>query len=616
MVRNPALLGHLLACPKCGGMVLVAAPAPSESSSETLSPETASTTATTLAPAIPPAPPVAPVAEAPPVLDRPPDVAPSETSSEPESLIRKRPKHTAEKSTRMILVSVLVSVALLLGVVYVAVLQRPKPEPPPGEQAVVSKNEPVAPVENEPIELPDPQPIAVNESENEAESEPGEEVEPDDSVAETVSTESEIVEPDATDTPLPLPIPQDQAPAIVPEPIRDRVVIDVPARLKLPLASLKSERTTLFKAISMLSDYAGVPVTWDVPGMRLFEISLDYPIRLDFDESTVGEVLTAVLSRNRLTLLIEHEQIFIYPIEAADPAIREARYDLSDLVRTTDAPAIAGDKNASLFSMDGTGSLSLLVESIPQLIAPFSWESPRGGNGGGNGSLSAEGTVLTVRQTEINHKEIARFLEMMRFVKKKSPADPPPPSETEPLRRKLFPEKVCGELLEKPLTLHYGTPTSATAVFKLLEQSTGLRILVNHRVLNEGEAPFSELKMSVHVEKGTLQEVLRQLLHSVDQLELTYRIVDCETVEVLSWDASLLPEYGTLESHYYGAKLRTEPEQTVDDMISMLKNTVEPDFWAENISGGGAIFADRDSETFFVRQSQPIQRVIRAWLKQ
>ncbi len=609
MVRSPALLGHLLACPKCGGMVLVVAPAPSDSSPEALSSDAASTTATLA----PPAPPITPVAEAPPVLEQPVLEKPE---NEPEPLIRKRPKHASVKSTRLILVSILVSVALLLGIVYVAVLQRPKPEQTAGERAVVTKNEPVAPIDQEPTVEPEPQPIGTDENENQAE----EETQPTDSIAETEPTQPEIDEPEAEgaeiveqEPPAP-PIPVDQAPAIAPEPIRDRIVIDVPARLKLPLASLKGERTTLYKAVSMLADYAGVPVTWDVPGMRLFGVSLDHPLRLDFGESTVGDVLAAVLSQNRLTLLIEHEQIFIYPVEAADPTLREARYDISDLVRpSSESPATASAKNGTLFSVDGAPSISLLTESIPRLVAPFSWES-RGG--GGHGTLSAEGTVLVVRQAEINHKEIARFLEMLRFVKKNPSGAPKNPSETEPLRRQLFPEQICGELLDKPFTLHYDNPTPAAAVFKLLEQTTGLRILVNHRVLNEAEIPFSELKMKVHVEKGTLHEALRQLLHSVDQLELTYRIVDCETVEVLSWDASLLPEYGTLESHYYGAKLRSEPERTVDDMIAMLKETVEPESWLESTSGDGVIFTERDSETFFVRQSQPIQRVIRTWLKE
>jgi hypothetical protein len=532
---------------------------------------------------IPPTPPIVPIAEAPPVLPASTD---SSAVEEPEPLIRKRPRQTSEKSTQIIVSVILLSIVLLLAAAYIAVLYREKPSPPP-------------PVPAPPSVLPQ----VVDEPPDEEDLTEEEATEQDPVIVTPVPKEEkegedEVEEPDPELVTQDLPVPDPET-LFDPQPIRSRAVIDVAERLQLPIAALKADRTTLYDTATTLANYAGVPLTWDVPGMRLFGISLDKPLRIDFLESTVGEMLSLLLSQNGLAMLIEHEQIFIYPAIAADPALREARYDLTDFLR-----ASSPDENARF-------STAQMIEMIPRLIAPFSWQPH-----GGTGALNADGTVLVVNQTEINHKEIARFLEMIRDARKMpllSTAGKTP-QEVERILRELFPERVCEETLDKPLTLHYMTPTPLADIFPVLESALKLRFLVNHRTLNEAQSPFAELKGMVHVEKGTVGDAIARLLHSVEQTELTYRIVDWNTIEIITRDAALLPEYGTLESHFYGAKLRRQTEVTPEEMIAMLKNTVEPESWAETTFGGGAVVVDQLSETFFMRQSQPVHRIVHVWL--
>ncbi len=528
------------------------------------------------------------VSRQPPTVSDPPSVVSDfvdHLPEEPQPLIQKRPRHASEKSTRIILSVILLSIVFLLAVLYVAILFRSEPskhQPPQPPQVIVEPPEKFS----EPEVPEDTLEPEINEPDA-----PEEELEAD--LVFEKEEEDEAVEETIDEEPMDLP-PLEPEPPLAPQPIRDRVIVDVSERLELPIAGLKAERTTLFDAATTLADYAGVPLTWDVPGMRLFGISLDRPLKLDFGESTVGELLTVLLSQNQLAMLVEHEQIFIYPIAAADPVLYEERYDISDLLQQDSPPQ--------------------LVEMIPHLIAPSGWQSQ---GEGGTGSLDADGTVLIVRQTAINHREITRFFEMVRSARKiplLSTAGKSP-QEAERIRRELFPERYCEETLDKPLTLHYGTPTPLADVFRILEPVLKLRFLVNHRTLNEAQVPFAQLKGTVHVEKGTVREAIRKLLHSVDSAELTYRIVDWNTVEILTRDATLLPEYGNLESHYYGARLRKQTELTAEEMIAMLKNTVEPDSWTET-AFGGTVFLDRVSETLFLRQSQPVQRIVHVWLKE
>ena len=590
-VRNAALLGQVLACPKCGSMVHITR---QENQDATPFSETVS-----------PTPPIMPIAVAPPVLDSIIPPVDFDDTAEGEPPILRRPRRHSERSTRFILAIILISIAVLLGMAYVAILNQPASEKVGNNKAV---QEPLLTKEHVAAEPDDTDAVPVASDEPELEQE--RETEPELPEPEIALSKEETppAEPIAAETEIQSDDTATNEPILVPQPIQDRDAIDVNVRLQLAIYGMKAEQTTLYDAVTKLADMVGVPLTWDVPGLRLFSIPLDKPIRLDFGETTVGEALAAILAQHRLAALVEHEQIFIYPIDAAGSTLREVRYDIMDIVRSSVTPGTANGPNSI--------SATILVDVIPRMISPFSWQSPEKQGNEEAGSITAEGTVLIVKQTEINQKEVFRFLEMIRSARKIPliSTTAKEPQDAERVLQKLFPEQTCPKMLAKPLTLHYSSPTPLAEIFKILTPALKMRFFVNHRVLNESQYPISELSGTVHVEKGTIHEALRQLLHSVDQLELTYRIVDHDAIEIITWDATLLPEYATLESHFYGTKLRSQTEQTVDEMLEMLKNTVEPDSWSETTFGGGAILLDLESETFFIRQSQPIQRIIREWL--
>lgn len=558
------------------------------------------------------APPEQELQSEPPSLEKP-----------PEPLIRKRSNSYANQGSRIILCSILVGIAALLGIVYVGIVLRSDSIDTTDSPPVAVRNDMV----RNDIVRDDEKPQNVQTDQNGADSQMSESPE---TVAETVETT------DPTESPLNGKIaqhePQSAEPldemletdemltkqeiaentedaTIAPEPIAlepivEHPLIHVEERLRIVIKGLESSQTTLYKVVQFLSDYSGIPITWDVPGMRLFEIPFDKPIQIQLSETVVEEALTSILRQNQLTFLIDHSQIFIFPQLAADPTLKEVKYDISDLLH----PSQENDsqKNGRPLTVEQ------MVGAIPVLIAPLSWATPSESHDGG-GAIRAEGDVLHIVQTEMNHREVLRFLEMIRLAKKI-------PTKSNLSPQKIIPEHFGYERLDRQITFHYIVETPLSEMLELLSQTTKLKILVNHRILNEEMIPFHSLNGFVHVEKGTVCDVLNEILNSVNELDLAYRIVDSDVVEITSYDSLFLPEMQSLESHFYGTKLRSqmaaEERHTPEDMVEMLKNTISPDSWSETTFGGGAILIDHTSETFFVRQSQSVQQIIRAWLKE
>lgn len=605
LVRQSSLLGQLLACPKCQSMVYIEAPQ-TEPTQEEPSVDV-------------PQPEVAQKPETPPPTPQAPPEPEEETP-----LIRKRPNHYANQSGRIILCSMLIGVAVLLAVVYIAMVKRSDSSPPDvAVERVVTQPVPVEATLNEKIAQPEsepeeslslaPVPIETTEPMTEIDEKNSHDPEilstgensDNEAIAETVSDD---LNPENEKTGEIAIGEEGVKPATAPQPIPDRPMIHVEERLRIPIKGLESDKTTLYQAVQFLSAYSGIPMTWDVPGMRLFDISLDKPIRLRFTDTTVGEALTLILQQNQLTFLVDHSQIFVYPQAAADPTLKELKYDISDLVRpvTENGPQL---------------TVKQLLEGIPLLVAPLSWtlqektrdlhlseEMPHA-----TGTIRAEGSVLSVVQTDMNHRELFRLLEMIRTAKKiplKSGATP----------EKIIPEHFAYGRLDQHMTFHYMLETPLSDMLDMLSQTAKLKILVNHRVLNSEQVPFDSLSGTVHVENGTVRDALNELLKSVNVLEMAYRIVDGNAVEITSYDSLFSLEMQSLESHFYGAKLRSQGNtnggNTAESMVEMLKSSISPDSWSETTWGGGAVLIDHASETFFVRQSQSVQQIIREWLKE
>ncbi len=615
-VRSAALIGQVLACPKCQSMVLVEEP----EESQHLPDEAAAVAATESAPT--PFPSVSP------------QVVPETVEPSPPIIIS-RTARVSEQTGRKVLLLSLGSVVVILALVYLIVLllspeSTPTPQPPAPKSVVA-----------EPAISPPPQEQVSNLSV----AEPNEEAPKEHELKEEVSQpvpEQQASEPAAepTDESIPSPISEEKAelsppelspigqpadsaespatqaaaPSLedtggespsVPQPIQKRVPVDVAQRLQLPIASLKMDQASFLEAIRTLGDYSGIPFTFDFRALRLRGISVETPISFELENTTVAETLAVILRPLRLSSEIDHEQIFLSSADPEKNVLRVVRYEIGDILAAAAQPA--GETQPELASPSSFSSP--LPEIIPRLIAPTSWQRQ-----GGEGTISFENDVLVVNQNPNGHDEIMRLLEQIRVARKL-------PQKTTLTEAALFPEQTAWKTLEKPITLHFYTLTPLAELLRSLERLTGLHIVVDHRALNEDQSPLSELKGMLHLENGMIDDAISQLLGAVDSAGLTYRTVDSGTIEITTVIAAQRPGYWTLEPHAFARKKDALAENlTTEELLAILKLNVEPQSWFDpgdsKHSGEGMILVDELSRTFFVRQSPPVQREIRKWMQE
>ena len=557
IVRNAALIGHVLACPKCGSMVHIEAP----KDEPEVQPSDDSSVNTPL-----------PVPSPPPHTSEPDD-------NENEPTIRSRMYQTKEQRLRKTTMVALLSIIVILALVYVAVLMNSTTDS--DEENILVAQKPV-----DLPQVPDPVQPQINETitpDDETVDDPqGQEEFVDESVDEFVDTnDPEFVDDDTEQPAAPIPL----------QPIRKIEPINVAQRLKLPISSTRIDRVSLISTVRTLGDFSGIPLTIDVPGLRLHGINIREPVRMDFGGSTVADVLLEILTKSQLEFNIEYGQITIYPAEKDDLTIREIRYDITDVVRAAE-------------NSDQKLSVTEVTTGVRNLVQPQSWTE----NDSEACSIASQGTVLVVKQTAIGHVEVLRLLEHIRLARNL-------PLKTQTLPNLLNAERLGWEMIRGPLTLHYYTKTPVADLFEAVERFTGLQILLDNKTLNEMQIPLREMQGTVNIEKGDIKQAIEQILNSVELTELTYRIVDYDMVFITTLDAAALPENFSLESHYYGKFLANQSGiSDAADLAETMMKTIEPRTWSKDELGYGAIFIDPVSQTFFVRQSQPVQRAIRNWL--
>lgn len=622
VVRNPKLIGQVLACPKCSSMVFIEQPgkkirdAAAEEGNAAATPaiektdkidvfsqvENSSDPTTRILSEHPTTKNRIPPTVLPPPI---PIVDPVVGKESEEPIIRRRNVHDRERSVRFKLLVSFISIAVLLGLAFVAILhknqelaqdepnhpvgQSVEPGPDPGNNESVPITDPLHQddsTENPTVDLPDS-----------VETEPGEEepgVFSDENLSpEGIGPESERAEhPEVPDPEREQSI--QKTPNLNPQPIKAREKIDITERLKLPISALKIEGASLLDCVQMLSDFSGIPISIDVPQMRSHAISVKDPLHLELGESTVADVFTTLVRNTRLSFQVESYRISLLPGNSGDQVLREVRYDISDIVFGI---AETGKSDRSFT----TGELAC---RIPSLISPFSWSSR-----GGNGSIRVEESTLLIEQTEPIHREILRFFELVRSTRGI-------PMKTDIRAELLSPERSGWENLTKPFTLHYYRAVPLPELLDSVEGFTGLKILVDHEALENYGLSVSDLSATVNAERGTIDDALEQLLSSVEPVDLTYRIVDSDILEITTLEKAFQVEKYTLESHDYGGMLKSQSESmSVEEVINTLKNSIIPQSWSEQTGGGGAVFVDRSTQTLYVRQSQPAQRTIRKWLQ-
>ncbi|MDR2757036.1 MAG: hypothetical protein LBC20_15175, partial [Planctomycetaceae bacterium] len=320
--------------------------------------------------------------------------------------------------------------------------------------------------------------------------------------------------------------------------------IDIPARLAVPLTGLQLNNTPLFKVVRLFSDLTEVPITFDFDEMRPRGIRIDAPLTAQFDAGTVGELLTKILATFELEAVIEDRQILITVSPERRNTLSERTFDITDLVENT--------KNTS-----EPLTPEYLADILQRLIDPAN-----------NSFIRTAENSLIVQSRFRLLDETLRVLEQLRVIRNL-------PQQTEVTEQFLAPEAFGWDMVIAPMTLNYYQPTPLPHILSQLEESAKLHILVDHKSLHRMLSPLQPMKALVLCNRGTVHEALEKLLMSVDVASLTYRIVDYNTLEITTTDAARQPEKMSIEVH----RFTTTTDETPEELIRTICSALEPDSW-------------------------------------
>ena len=549
VVKDEKLIGKILACPNCGGMVLVQPP----ESAHTPTPK-------------------------PVVHKRFPNVLTHETASGvigpvPEELRRsailldaapKTKVSSTEVTTRKILVGILIGLLASLLIV-LGVLMFPRksvpPQPPPDEPAVQVPvvPPPVEPKVDEPIEIVEPPVI---------------DTPPQESITEPVTIPVEQTHTEITDT---LTALNDRMSGFVDDVIPN---IDILAKLSLPILELNFDGQSLIGFVRTMSRLTEVPMTLHIDEMKPRNLSVKTPVSGRFSETTAETVLTETLATLNLQWIIAERQILILP-KATDDAV-DLTFDVSDFAEKTD------DLKPDV-----------LAEMIRKLVCPE------------NAVTVLPDNRLAVTPSEANKKsslrqrdEVLRFLEQLRILRQLPPM-------TDWAGETLAPEVFGWNQVMEPITLNYYSEVLLSRGITQLESLTKLTIVVDHQSLHRALSPFAQMSATVRCDLGTVNNALELLLASVDSAPLTYRIVDHETLEISTAESLRQPDKMVMEVHRYQLQEEETPEDIV--RLLRLTVAPESWAAAElpATQFGGDIVIDEPSSCLLIWQSQPAHRQIR-----
>ncbi len=616
-VKSNDLVGQILACPKCGGMVLVQNPEDAPSALDRALEQNRDST---------------------PPFTTFPEASMMETESgilqpdEVERLLRSEPPPqpvvlaASEIRTRKIMLGVLVGLFLLL-IVFAGISvfsngrkgqEHPVATEPPAIPVAPEKQgpEPMLPHSDEqpsrgqdeetnserlgkllaqtPIEMSMPaEPETVVNVANVKVAEIETETESD--TAATPAEKPTEIQRSTTDllNTLERKMPGLMKPGEVP-------MIDIPAKLELPLAEMKLDNVPLLTVLRTFEFLTGVSFTLDLDEFRCRGIRVDTPVVGHFAENKVGDILSKILEPLSLQPILEDRQILVTVPDERKNSIIERRFDISDLVRTSTS-------DAEKFTPERLGDI------VRRLVDPVGFaDSPTPLPTEPQPSLTVDGDTLVVRHRLSKLDAALRILEQLRVIRGVG-------QTTEVVGEDLAPEVFCWDRVMQPMTLNYYQPTALAGVLEQIEAKTGLRILVDHRALHRSLIPLERLTATVRCNQGTVNEALENLLSSIDVATLTYRMVEKDVLEITTAQEARRPEKMSIEVHRYETPEKPLPDgETPEDLVKSIRSALEPGSWYDSTAaetlGRGDVIVDAASGCLLVRQSQPVQRKLRLWL--
>ena len=324
-----------------------------------------------------------------------------------------------------------------------------------------------------------------------------------------------------------------------------------------------------------------ISVSFDPDAMQELDVSLHDPISIDVPKTTVGKALEAIAAELKMAVIVENGQIVLTSTAEHREDLRPISYSVKDLTGS---------------HVEAAADLAALLQ---RLVAPESWRP-----NGGRGTVEIAPEALKITQTGHVHYQVLVFCEKLRVARglpTKSQL-----ARSDPQRFALATRtERAKEVLERVTSIDVSVPAPLGSILDRLKPPAGPEIFIDRPALAAGEVSESK-PVKFRADKLPLGEALGKLL---DPLELTWRAVDADTLQVTTCKAAA----ARMELEFYpvGRLLAGQPAAAWIERITKLPGAK----WAEG-GGGGAVYFDPTCQCLIVLQSPPVQRAIAALLKE
>ena len=276
-------------------------------------------------------------------------------------------------------------------------------------------------------------------------------------------------------------------------------------------------RSVAFKDVPLIDflrammQLSAVPIQLDPAALRQSGKGARSPVTFAAQDISVDEVLRRALQPLKLTPVVEDHVVRISSPIWESQELKQIRFFVGDL-------------------QQGRGHELNLASVIPELIEPESWS-----RSGGAGTIDLAGDRLEIRQTRRVHFQLLLLLEKLRLARGLEPRSKIPLRylPLEPRWARLGPR------LNRRINLDVWHPLPIAQIVSQLEEASGLRILVDWQAVAE-VAWTADTERTLAARKATVAEVLAQLLSSA---ELELRPIQETTVQITTMQANAARPY-------------------------------------------------------------------------
>ena len=353
--------------------------------------------------------------------------------------------------------------------------------------------------------------------------------------------------------------------------------VDIQARLADKIPEIEFQGIALADFLDFLTQLSTIPITLDPSAVAHAGVTPRVSISIHQQDTTIDQVLSSVLASQGLRYIASEHYLTVEKLVPQQESLRREQYDVAGIM--------TGDQQR----------LVDLADLLRKFVAPDSWKDT-----GGAGEVYPDSGKLVVIGAEPVHYQVLVLLGKLRVARGAQPQDG---LRTEQYQLSTRSARAK-EKLRAPITVSFFEPTPLIQILDRLKQLTGVTYLVNWQALTEaGFSPFVPAALTIH--DRPLQEALASLL---EPMQLACRAIDERTLQITSARELRL----TQELEFYRVGDLLEGEASAKRQLQRLQQSLGESHFTKQ--RGGRLRWDQQSKCLMARLPQPQQQALEALL--